>query len=664
MRRERLYTALWAAILGFFLSFSAVGCVVSAFSMAVDMQSVAWVCLGCSLLGAVCYSLPLGLVPAGVFAFSLGYFWQNGSLVLSVESLLFRISKQYHQGYKWPIIRWSGRMAEDMEHTLPLVLCLLGGVIAWLICRSVCRRKTAIPAVFLAFLCVGACFVVNDTVPKTAYLFLLFLSLITLLMTAGVRRRDEQQGNKLTALILPVTALCLLVLFACVPQESYSAETAEKLGQQFMDSSLMRFIMGENGQPVNGNTVDLSKVGYRAVGKNKILEVKTDFTRTLYLRGRALDYYDGVSWSVGENDELTSLQWPSALEPAGVVEISSKFAHKMLYVPYYATSKSMRESPYGVDNGQELTQYSFSTLKAPTNEELQRYQVDVYLEQLNSQPEEVKAWAEPLAREVTAQSGSFYEKAQRIAEYVRNSASYDTNTPRMGLLETDFARWFLEDSDTGYCVHFATATTVLLQASSVPARYVTGYTVQVVAGQSVEVTADMAHAWCEYWLPGFGWTVLESTPPDLRTQPTEPTVAENAVQPTQGQIQPSPQPNTKQPKTDWTGLWIGLWCLLALAGVWGQYRLRLWIRKRGFSKGDANAQGLTWWRYTEELSGLLGEAPPDLLHGLAQKAKFSRYVLTAEELAEFEDYATQAVKKLKKRPLYFQVFCRFILALY
>ena len=97
---------------------------------------------------------------------------------------------------------------------------------------------------------------------------------------------------------------------------------------------------------------------------------------------------------------------------------------------------------------------------------------------------------------------------QSIMDYVQNSARYSLNTGRMDDSYTDFAQWFLAESDTGYCVHFATAATVLLRAAGIPARYVTGYMVNCEAGVPVIVESDRAHAWVEYfddelntWLP-------------------------------------------------------------------------------------------------------------------------------------------------------------------
>ena len=42
--------------------------------------------------------------------------------------------------------------------------------------------------------------------------------------------------------------------------------------------------------------------------------------------------------------------------------------------------------------------------------------------------------------------------------------------------------YFLSDSRRGYCMHYASAATLMLRALGVPARYVQGYTVQTELG--------------------------------------------------------------------------------------------------------------------------------------------------------------------------------------
>ena len=673
MRREKFYTALWAIFFGFFLSFSATAGLVSAFNMEVPTDILAWVCLGASLVSTVCYSLPLGLVPLGFFAITLGFYYKIGALELSAESLLYRLSRQYNRGYGWPIIRWNGRTAPQLEQTLPLLLCLIGILIACLICRGICRKKPVAWGIVPNLLCLAACFVVNDTPPDTVFLFLQLLCLIVLLLISGAGQRDLGQNNKLMAISVPVTALALLVLFACVPRQEYSNENASQLSRRFAEMKFVQTLLGNTaGDQMDNGDVDLTKVGYQVPGKTKTMDVEADYTGTLYLRNRALDHYDGVSWT--KDQSTADLNWPISLETAGMVTISTKYAHSMLYAPYYPASQNMRENNYGIENGNKLTEYAFSTWVMPNENQLQLFNIDNsglqgYMNKHISLPEEIRNWALPITQKLTNQTKSVFQKAQNIAGFVRNSASYDTNTPRMPVRNQNFAQWFLESSDTGYCVHFATATTVLLQAAGVPARYVTGYMVNAVAGQNVEVTGEQAHAWCEYWLPGFGWTVLESTPPDLRSEPTEETV-ESQTQSTQmtGETTPVNTPNQTPVFQEETQNWDVVFWLLGVVGfagiLWGQYAIRIDFGKKHLKRGSSNAQALAYWQRSTVLARHLKETPPEALRNLAEKAKFSQYMITAEELELFATYEAYGVSRLKKQNLLIQIYRRLILALY
>ena len=148
--------------------------------------------------------------------------------------------------------------------------------------------------------------------------------------------------------------------------------------------------------------------------------------------------------------------------------------------------KSGRDAATGIVNKNELTEYSFDCKEViayytpqtryPTADTAPQEWTWEMLAQFNTLPDSVRKWAEPLAKEITGDVQSPYHRALAIGDYVRNSAVYDTQTAAMPGNQKDFVRWFLEDSDKGYCVHFASAAAVLLQASGIPARYVTGYT--------------------------------------------------------------------------------------------------------------------------------------------------------------------------------------------
>ncbi len=72
---------------------------------------------------------------------------------------------------------------------------------------------------------------------------------------------------------------------------------------------------------------------------------------------------------------------------------------------------------------------------------------------------------------------------------------------------------FLLEHRSGHCEYFATATTLLLRAAHIPARYATGFSVQEKRGRYYVVRERHAHAWCLAWIDG-AWQDIDTTPPD------------------------------------------------------------------------------------------------------------------------------------------------------
>ena len=693
MKRDKLFSALWAFLLSFMLSLAAVMCPVSAFRLGIDTGRLMSVCFWAALFCSACYALPLGPIPLGAGAAILGYLWHKGTLEEGLEAILNRLSRQYNKAYNWGIIRWGFRTAEDMEPSILVPLCIWGGLIALLVAWSVCRRKPGIFGLLTALVPLATCFVVTDTVPGSSWLYLFFLAFLVLLLTGSSRCQAEKQGNRLTLYALPITALALLVLFAAVPRDGYTGqENAKKMVETIFHSDPVQLLMGHmdesggTGGESAAGSVDLRSVGYRIESDAQVLQVISPYTGNLYLRGRALDKYDGTSWSSwGAEVDYSTLPWPEkGLANAGEVTITTRFAHRMLYLPYYTDTMQLLAVTGGMENDKKLTQYSFSCKRPMEASLLTSYyptsdtRADPAQKQLAEdfmktfpRKETVRSWASSLSMQVGGSYISPYHKAEAIASYVRNSASYDTQTSRMPLGETDFAKWFLEKSDTGYCIHFATAAAVLLQEAGIPARYVTGYLVPVKAGEPTPVLSNQAHAWVEYWLPGHGWTILEATPSDMRNTETQPTETEATV-PVETTVPETSAPILEKPqKTERRQDYTVLYCLLGilafavvLCGLEVQRAIRLRLRRKKRAGATPNELALLYWaegvRHAKHLKCL----PEQRLYDLAQMAKYSQHTVSPEQLQLFAEAEQRAVAQLKKRNFLLRLYYRWILVLY
>ena len=699
MKLERVTTLIWGCLFAFLLSLSAGGCLVSAFSLTVDMGQLALCCACAAVVCSICYVLPLKYAPISGAAVLGIYYWQSGNLELTLESLLYRLSRQYHMAYNWDTVRWTMRTADDMELTLQLGVCILGVLVAMAIAWAVCRRKTLIPGIALCVVQLMACMVVTDTIPNLGWFFLLVMGILLLLLTHTVRRQNEAQGNRLSTLLLLPVALILGILFLVNPRQTYSGQSIAKamvdsvLHADFVEGLLGRTAeIGTTGSSVDSGIVRLDAVGVRLNSQAEILQLTANYSDRLYLRGRALDTYDGLTWTdSGETTE--DLNWPSEniLLGTGEVILTTKYAHRMLYLPYYVTSTDLTDMTRGLENKKKLKQYSFSCAQAPDAAVLQHLgeiggQKGVSYAKYTHLTPEVEKWAQPLAQEIIGNIQNPYLQAQAIGNYVRSSAAYDINTWKMPSSEKDFARWFLEDSDTGYCVHFATAATVLLQAAGIPARYITGYAVDSRVGYLTIVRASDAHAWVEYWLPGYGWTVLEATPAageqpspteetTEATEETEEATTEpseesrpgetDTTQPSQSVTPTEAAPRQPEQKADlWPLLWSALGVLILGMGIWLQRKVRLHLRQRRLNRGTTNQRTIALWQEVARLSRITGSPADPALFAIAQKAKFSQHTITEQELGLFTAYMEKGRGQMERRSLLHRLYYRIILVLY
>lgn len=127
----------------------------------------------------------------------------------------------------------------------------------------------------------------------------------------------------------------------------------------------------------------------------------------------------------------------------------------------------------------------------------------------------------------------------------------------------NYLEWFLNDSQQGYCVHYATAGTLLLRAMGIPARYAEGYLVTKADYENaprtsdgyVQISDDHAHAWTEVYDPvSRCWVPVEFTPGfdagSGESIPNEGTTPNSTPTPTpEASVSPSPSPSASPSPT-------------------------------------------------------------------------------------------------------------------
>lgn len=691
MKADKILTAVIAFVLALVLALGAVGCLITAFDLRLESLKnvIFWCALG-AFLGALFFSFRHGCLPAALAAAAwIGYQWRLGAFGEALRQLIYRITHVYNQAYHWGVIQLVDTPWDAGTADLPLIALglLLAAAVTW----TVCRGKSGALPVCLSLLPLLICVVVTDTIPSETCLYLLILGQLLLTLTAGARR--EHQGTRMTLYAALPVILALGVLFLAIPRDGYVShaddlrermsswfQTLPQKGVDVLESVTVSF------QTVDPETVDLASLGKRRDSQVEVMSVTAENGGALYLRGQDYDVYDGTSWHTSPN-RVESFGCEGV--NLGYVVVQTRQEEENLYLPYYPRDAlSLIGGKY--ENLRIAKEYSFLRYGLPQlwQEKAEGTgRKDEYL----ALPEDAEAAARELLAPILEGKTTRVEKAQAIADYVRQSAPYSRDTGPMPPDAGDFALWFLQEGETGYCVHFATAATVLLRAAGIEARYVSGYMKPMRAGETETFTGENAHAWAEYYAPGLDtWIILEATPAeglppgDQGSQETQ-TVPETLPPMTEGS-EPQPQPSaptqpaetTPQMPTipesqavpeerkslpGWARKTITV--LLILACSWGalegQRAARQGLRRWKQHHGQPNRMALHLWQETERVAKLLRQPPPEELKALAVKAKFSQHTLTDGELDTFDRWLAQGRAELKGKsrlliPVYRYVF--------
>ncbi len=640
MDKGKIFTAAGAVFPAAVLALGAIGCLVTAFGWQVSLGSVALACGLGALLGLGLGALRAGLLGVGLWLLSGLWLWREGAMERSLETLLYQLTSRYHGAYGWGVAYWS---ETPPQGDMTLALCFFGALAAMLLAWSLIRNAHPLPAAALAAVPALACLVMTDTVPREIWIFATLLAVCLLVLTQSIRDREPDRAGELTLLLTVPVAAFLALLLVLVPQSTYQ--------RQHGAQALENWVVSWQTKPLKENVQqlftqapqsreELSALGPRKESDRAVMEVTAQETGPLYLRGQIYQAYDGKSWTAPTGWDRQDYRLEARELTA---KIRTRRVLPVLYLPY-ETGQPLEDGH--IPNSQRTKEYTatYSPLAAPAGPETMTKVVEGYLDL----PDRVRTQAQ---KYLPGRQGDLWDYAQAVADRVRASAAYDLNTGAMPREEEDFALWFLEESDRGYCVHFATATAVLLRAAGIPARYVTGYLVQTQAGREVTVREKNAHAWVECYLPGMGWQILEPTPAqETVAEPTktpEATRPQEQVQP--GEVPPAPTepeiPSTPDPVR--VPGWL-LW-LLGVLAVLVQWQLRLWLRRRRFQRGDSQERAMARYREILRHCRVRRRAMDREILLLAQRARFSDHPVTQEDLDRMDRWLEASKKKLLRQ---------------
>jgi len=399
---------------------------------------------------------------------------------------------------------------------------------------------------------------------------------------------------------LPLAALITALALCLTPMNGLTwqplADAAEKVRQIFEDYFLfteprMAYSVAADGYQPMGDLLG----GPATPREGTVMQVETEYTSALLLRGSVHRTYTGHAWSdSGVNNrylyrDLTRLNVRSEIfntkrndgMPGTNASVQITFTAdgiSTLFVPGRMTELElpMDVAAYFNDMGEVFItrgvmagdQYAFISFEPELGEDLRQHLSglsggnDTAWQQAQEEyltlPNGISRRVYQMAEEITAGCATPYDRALALRSYLLRNYRYETEVdypPR----DKDFVSWFLLDAKEGYCTYFATAMTVMARMCGLPARYVEGYLVYPEADGSTEVTGADAHAWTEIYFEGAGWIAFDATPgfswsmPQGESQGPEPTPDPQGNMDGAGdEPEPTPQP-TDEPADEPAG---------------------------------------------------------------------------------------------------------------
>lgn len=357
------------------------------------------------------------------------------------------------------------------------------------------------------------------------------------LIAAGVANR---QGSGYYAGIVLATAWGLwaarprhsrpsawLALLAVATGAGYAGHAGLEQAQAAIENWVSEwYLSGFVGDPYR-STTDIGSIGQLKLQDTIVLRVfaaADDAKRPKLLHRASYNTYVDTTWlargapMLPVEGEAAGLSWrlsPAAAESS--VPIAARIERGRLLLALPATTvritglgaRALKRNALGAVHAEIAGDWIQYEAESAENAELS---VAPGAEELAVPPAE-RATFVAAATELGLQGLSFDAARRRIEAHFQSFA-YATWRDRAPPAGTTPLGEFMHASRAGHCEYFAAATTLLLRAAGIPARYATGFAVMEYSAleKAWVVRARHAHAWSRAW-DGNRWIDIDTTPP-------------------------------------------------------------------------------------------------------------------------------------------------------
>ncbi len=455
----------------------------------VALPLVAEVPLWCSLMCAAIIvwrgALAWGARPLPATA------WRVGLLALAVAATL---------------LSYRTLLGRDAGVTLLVVLLTLKTL-------ELRARRDAFVVFFLSFFLMLTQFFYSQSLLTAVAMLLALWGLLTALVNAHmpVGKPPLWQAARIAGQMTLLGAPIMLVLFMLFPR------LAPLWG---LPGDAMTGRSGLSASMTVGNIASLALDG--SVAMRLRFDSPVPQQSDLYFRGPVLSQFDGQRWSA-----IPWLDQPSRAMPPQLTVAGNPVAYQITLEPnqqpWLLTLDATPNAPQVPNQTPRMTPDLQWVLTRPVTELLRyevqsftRYQAGVELPKALLLPSlalppgfnpRTQAWAQQLKQSQPEPEA----RVKAVLAHLQNAGYSYTLEP--GVYGRHSADEFWFDRKLGFCEHIAAAFVIVMRASGIPARVVTGY--QGGERNALDgfwtVRQSDAHAWAEVWLAGQGWVRVDPT---------------------------------------------------------------------------------------------------------------------------------------------------------
>lgn len=639
------------------------------------------------------------------------------------------------------------------------ILFLITLFMAWLLIRR--KNTFLCFLLTIPFLAASLAFTIipNDAAVTGILIFWTFLLLNSSLLRRKNRFFKKKRvfygsGNvavhPASFIIIPILIICMILISFLFPMQGFQRlNVVEDLRTGLTSRPDISSLFRHGGVGGNISRVNLQSVGNLEFTGKIILRVKSSKRNTEYLKGFVGSVYTGHSWEALTEKNYQELD--QILDGYNVQNFPFLFTNLLhygidgnlnnydltvqnvggnprnIYTPYGLISepKDLPDIDFVNDgfliSGNSVFGTEEYSMKAFNIQQAQEQGAPKYRSTLSSSqalfaktaqeymefvyahytqlPEELKDKLSQYREDHSLNTEHYPSSlllADAITKQVHSENSY-TLSPGVTPEGRDFVEYFLFENHKGYCMHFASATVVLLRSAGIPARYVEGYTISeddfTTPDGWTDIPDSRAHAWVEIYLDGVGWVPVEATPsaanaaisPEI-SQTTEnenesesstESSEESTTQKSSEEISSEPQISDENDNSGTSSgrsenfiinilpqiLSVIVVIGLLLLFLWTRRKLCIRLRNKKFRQEDTNKAAIAIYDYILKLLPYTKSAPhftgevPDNLYELVLKARFSQHILTEQEVDKLLDYSVEMADQMREKV---SIFHRFV----